>query len=422
MIVIPFAGMIVVPLGLSAGILSLAVHHLPFAGVVQAVADTFIAVVTFFAGLPFAEFHPPSPNVPWLLFAVLFLVLLFRAVRTRLLFLFKPFENTSGTSMITLAGLAFAGGSLLLSSLLVFVPKHRTEIVFPDIGQGDCALVELASGKRVLIDGGGTRDNRFDIGRHVLAPVLWNRGVHKLDVVILSHPHPDHMNGLLFILKKFKVGEVWTHGRDNDLPGYAEFLRIVEEKGIVRRIVSADDPPVMLGNAELRVVHPAASFRPRTKKAYDSENNDSLVVRIADNQKVFLFTGDIGAPAEKYLIDQGGALACDLLKVPHHGSKSSSTKDFVSFSRPKIAVVSVGRGNPYHHPNGEVLARYEGIGSRILRTDNDGAVTIRNLSGRLEAGPWGALVLRKIDFNDRAAWPERERENWNRLRIRAWGT
>jgi competence protein ComEC len=421
-VVVPFAGMVVVPLGLFSGILSLVTHHLPLAGVTQSVADAFIAIVAFFADLPFAEFHPPSPGILWLLFAAIFLFSFFGVVRAWLLFLFRPFENSARLSKGSLLGMAIGGSALLLLSVYASLPTRRTEIIFPDVGQGDCALVELASGKTILVDSGGTLDNKFDIGRKVVAPYLWNRGVHKLDLVVLSHPHPDHMNGLFFILKKFGVGEVWTTGRDTGLPGYAEFLRIVTEKGITMRLVSADAPSVMLGGAELRVLHPTTTFKPRTKRAYDSENNNSLVLRISDNKKVFLFPGDIGSPAEKYLIEQVSNLACDLLKVPHHGSKTSSTEGFVTLSRPKIAVVTVGRGNPYHHPADAVLARYERIGSRIFRTDIDGEVVIRNLSGRLDCAAWRTLILSKIDLNRLSDWKEREQENWRRLVIRTTGT
>lgn len=421
LIVVPFAGMVVVPLGLFSGMLSLVTHHLPLAGANQAVADAFIAVVNFFANLPFAEFHPPAPTIPWLLAAALFLVSLFAFIRARLLFARKPFEQSSWISKTSVAGMAIAGGVLVLSSALAFLPKERTEIAFPDVGQGDCTLVELASGKKILIDGGGTRDNKFDVGRRVLAPYLWNRGVYSLDLVILTHPHPDHMNGLLYLLKKFSVKEVWTHGRDSEVSGYAQFLKIVAEKKILRRIVTAGDPPVLLGDAELRILHPSPAFRPRTKKAYDAENNSSLVVRMAERDRVFLFAGDIGKEAEDALIESGQDLSCDLLKVPHHGSKSSSTGEFVARTRPKIVVVTVGKGNPYGHPSADVLARYEKIGSRICRTDVDGAVVIEQNPPRLDARQWSTLVLERIDLDFPKAWKEQEQRNRKRLWIRTWG-
>lgn len=420
MIVVPFAGMVVVPLGLFSGILSLFLNHLPLAGINQAVADAFIAVVAFFSGLPFAEFHPTAPTVLWLLFAAIFLYALFTLIRIRLLFAFNPLENTRRFPNVALMGTVVIGLCLALSAAVGFTHRDQTTVLFPDVGQGDCALLELKSGKRILIDGGGVRDNRFDIGRRVLAPFLWNRGIRSLDLVILSHPHPDHMNGLLFIVKKFSVEEIWTHDFDKDATGYAEFLRIILEKKIKHRIVAAEDEPFMRGDAELRVVHPYNGFRHRTSKVFDAENNRSLVVRIAEGNRVFLFPGDIGAPAERALAQKRLDLKCDLLKVPHHGSKSSSTNAFVSLARPRIAVVTVGRGNQFHHPSDQVLSRYEQAGTRVFRTDTDGAVAIHSGTEGMDVLPWSALVLKRIDPAAETHWKELELNNWKRLWLRRW--
>ena len=198
-------------------------------------------------------------------------------------------------------------------------------------------------------------------------------------------------------------------------------MKLVAEKKILRRTVSAGDPPVLLGDAELRILHPSPAFRPRTKKAYDAENNSSLVLRMAERDSVFLFAGDIGKEAEDGLIESGQDLSCDLLKVPHHGSKSSSTGEFVSRTRPKIVVVTVGKGNPYGHPSADVLSRYEKIGSRICRTDVDGAVVIEQNPDRLDARQWSTLVLERIDLDFPKAWKEQEQRNRKRLWIRTWG-
>ncbi len=415
LIIVPFAGIVVVPLGLFTGVASLFTHALPLARLNQIVADVFIGAVSFFSRLPFAEFHPPAPGILWLAcYAVFFLSLLSYA-RKRLLSRLKPFEASSRVPGLTKITLALSGAFLVLSSTFSLLPKHETIISFPDVGQGDCALIELASGKTILIDGGGTRDNRFDIGRRVVAPYLWSRGIRTLDLVILSHPHPDHLNGLLFLLGKFKVTEIWTHGLDADLPEYGALSRVAAANHITRHVISAESPPIVLGDTELRVLHPKPGFSAQERKAYAAENNRSLVVRVADRGRVYLFPGDIGDASERYLIQDGRNLKCDVLKVPHHGSKSSSTDAFVSLTKPEIAVMTVGRENPYHHPSDEVVERYQKIGARICRTDTDGAVLIRVKQDRMEIARWSGLMLRRIVLIKPEEWKNVEKQNWQRM-------
>lgn len=421
LIIVPFAGMIVVPLGLFSGIVSLFIHHLPLGWLNQIVSDEFISVVSFFSRLPFAEFHPPAPTLLWLLLYAVFFIALFLHTRAHLLARFKPFESSSRVSTLPVVGMALAGMCLMVIIVLSFIPGHRMLVSFPDVGQGDCALIELPMGQTILIDGGGTHDNRFDIGRRVLAPWLWNKGISRLDLVVLSHPHPDHMNGLIAILKKFEVATVWESGLDTDLPGHDAFSAVIRERTIRHRAVSADDPPVMLGEAIISVLHPRRGFYAHDRQAYAAENNRSLVVQIKSEDGSFLFTGDIGIDAERNILTTAPDLKTDLLKVPHHGSKSSSCEDFVSQTRPEVAVLTVGRGNLYHHPNDEVVARYEQIGSRICRTDQDGAVTIAANKGKLAIQRWNDLVLRRIALSNLATWGEQERANRGRVRIRASG-
>ncbi|MGE5174584.1 MAG: DNA internalization-related competence protein ComEC/Rec2 [Betaproteobacteria bacterium] len=416
LIIVPFAGIAVVPLGLFTGVVSLFTHTLPMAWLNQIAADIFIGAVFFFSRFPFAEFHPRAPGILWLACYMLFFLSLLPYARKRLLSRWKPFEVSSRVPGLPKTVLALSGTFLVLSTTFSFLPRHETVISFPDVGQGDCALIELASGKTILIDGGGTRDNRFDIGRRVVAPFLWSRGIRSLDLVILSHPHPDHLNGLLFLLGKFKVTEIWTHGLDTDLPGYENLSRVAAARHIIHRIISAEDPPTVLGDTELRVLHPKPGFNAQERKTYAAENNRSLVVRIADRSRVFLFPGDIGDVSEQYLIKSGQSLKCDVLKVPHHGSKSSSTDAFVSLARPEIAVVTVGRTNPYHHPSEDVIERYEKIGARICRTDTDGAVIIRTKQDRLEIARWSELVLRRITLIIKPEeWKTIEKQNWQRM-------
>jgi competence protein ComEC len=421
LIIVPFAGLVVVPIGLLSGTLSLFFHHLPLAWLNQAVSDLFVGAVTFFSRLPFAEFHPPSPTLAWLMMYAVFVVSLYTHTRARLLSRFKPLVSSSRVRRMPVIGMALAGMCLLLPTGLSFIPVQHTSISFPDVGQGDATLIELPGGKTILIDGGGTRDNRFDIGRRVLAPYLWNKGIRALDLVVLSHPHPDHMNGLIAILNKFEVGEVWESGLDADLPGHVEFSRAIENKKIHRQLVSAGAPPAMFGEAMVSVLHPRRGFAAHDRQAYAAENDRSLVLQIASEGKNMVFTGDIGTGGEQDLIRTMPGLNADIIKVPHHGSKSSSSDAFVSHVRPEVAIVTVGRGNPYHHPSDEVLARYERIGAGICRTDLDGEVTIAVKKGTFAILRWSDLILRRIDLFDRSTWGAQEQGNWGRLRIRAAG-
>jgi competence protein ComEC len=419
LIIVPFAGMVVVPLGLLSAILSLFLGRLPLAGINQIVCNGFVSVVAFFSHLPIAEFHPPAPGALWLMLYAIFLFSLGSYARDRILARFKPLERSSRTRKLPLALMTFSGTTLVLLLAFPFLSNNRTEISFPDVGQGDCALIQLGSGKTILIDGGGTYDNRFDIGRRVVAPYLWNRGVHTIDLVILSHPHPDHMNGLKFILSKFNVKEVWESALDPDLPGYEEFRKIIAERSIARKTVSAENVPVELGEAHLRVLHPSRTFTAHAHQAYLAENNRSLVVRITFDKKAFLFTGDIGAEAEQLLVRTSRDLKCDLLKVPHHGSNSSSSTVFLSKMHPEIAVVTCGRGNTYGHPSDKVLARYAHLGTQVRRTDHDGAVTVVVAHDQLYSLRENDLRLSRIGLTDRANWGKIEQINQRRLLIRA---
>jgi len=419
MVVVPFAGFIVVPLGLFSGVLSLLTGTLPLPTLNQLVADRFCDTVTFFSRLPLAQFHPPAPSLLSLLAYALFLGSGYGIVRSILLYRYQPLANSSRVPRNHVTIAAVSGLLLILFMTIFFMPRRTGAVQFPDVGQGDCALITLASGKNILIDGGGAYDNRFDIGRRIVAPYLWNQGIHRLDLIILSHPHPDHMNGLKYLVRSFAVGEVWTSGLDRDLPGYAELERLISDRGIPCRIVSAADPPMVISDAEVRLLHPAPGFRTRQRKAYAAENSRSLVVRMALEGKVFLFTGDIGEDAEQEMLLRNTDLRCDLIKVPHHGSKSSSSAPFLSRTRPAIGVVTVGSRNRYHHPSPEIVERYQTAGTRLYRTDQDGALTVTVDKGVLIVRSWKTRMVQRIELTDRASWRHQEKQNWRALWLRA---
>ena len=420
MAVVPFAGAVVVPLGLISSILSLITGSLPLAAINQFAADTFLSLVSIFSRLPGAFVHLPSPGPLFLAGYAGLLGGTALMVRARLLARFRPLESPGRVSRTVLAAVT---ASVIVIIAATVIPLRRQEgarVTFVDVGQGDCALVETADGKTILVDGGGTRDNRFDIGRHVLSPYLWNRGIRTIDLVVLSHPHPDHMNGLLSVLKNFTVRAIWGSGRDTGLPGYETLQEIIRQRKIPFQEVTAGYRS-SLGSAALHVLHPAPDFRQKGQKEYAAENDRSLVVRMELEGRALLFPGDVHAEGERDLLRNVPDLAADVVKVPHHGSRTSSTPELVAALRPHVAVITVGDRNPYRHPSDEVVARYVEGGAALSRTDRHGAVTVRVSRSGLDVQPWSELMLRRISPSVRNGWWAIERENWKRVAFRTAG-
>jgi competence protein ComEC len=257
----------------------------------------------------------------------------------------------------------------------------------------------MPDGKTMLIDGGGAYGN-FDSGRLAVAPYLWNTGRVRIDYLVASHPQLDHMGGLSYLARKFQIGELWTNGMEKDADFYRRFRAIISEKAIPEKRITTDARPLDLGGARILPLHPtpATDFKSAPSRSA-SDNDRSLVIRIEYGRESILFTGDIERPAERELLRRGDRLRATLLKVPHHGSRTSIDPDFLSRVAPSVAVISVGANNPYRHPSPETLAAYEARAAQIYRTDRDGAVifqtdgegwTIRTYAdGITQPVPWG---------------------------------
>jgi competence protein ComEC len=193
-------------------------------------------------------------------------------------------------------------------------------------------------------------------------------------LVVLSHPHPDHLNGLLRVLERFEVGTLWTSGDDGRNPKYGQLLALAHQRGVATPVPAWFESKGMrvepLGPWVGDVVGPPPGL---------DANNASLVVRASYAGHAVLFTGDIGVDGEAELVarrETGLAIASDIVKVPHHGSRTSSGDEFLSAVLPSIAVVSVGKHNTFHLPSSATLSRYAARGVRMQRTDRDGAVTV----------------------------------------------
>lgn len=348
---------------------------------VSSLARGMVTTASVFSSLPLASIRLYTPTPLMMLTSyTLFGLMIFPGVRRRSL----------------AVGLATA---LLLGQVgwkLFPLEERGIEATFLDVGQGDAILLRLPGRRTMLVDGGGSLDDQFDIGERVVAPYLWYRWVRGLDVVILSHPQPDHLGGLRAVIENFPVKEVWESGYPSASSMYERFRALVQEQGIpLRRITRGESIPLD-GGVKVTVLHPPQPFLAlRGGGASAKVNNNSLVFRIDHPQVRLLLGGDLEKEGETSLLEAGVNLAADLLKVPHHGSRGSSSMTFLERVRPRWAVIQAGDRNPFGHPHPETLARYAAQGVRIFRTDRDGAVTFEFRDGvvttktyRQELGIW----------------------------------
>jgi len=250
----------------------------------------------------------------------------------------------------------------------------QTRVTFLDVGQGDAAVVEGPAGEVLVVDAGGNEDGSFDPGELVVAPYLRRRGVRTIDLVLLSHPHPDHMNGLFAIFSRFAVTTLWTSGDDGKNPAYGQLLSMAR----TRHVATPVPHDLGLGALRLEVRGPFVGDVIAAPEGV-SVNDASLVVRLSFAGRRVLLAGDVEAQGEAELLGRrglGGDVAADVLKVPHHGSRTSSDDEFLSAVQPTVAVASLGYRNRFGFPHPEIAARYQQHHVPLLRTDRDGAVQI----------------------------------------------
>jgi len=268
-----------------------------------------------------------------------------------------------GKNLIFIFVLLFVFDLLVWRTIAFAKPADNLNIYFLSVGQGDSELVVLPGGIRVLIDGGPNDKVSDD-----LASILPQTDRY-IDLVIDSHPHPDHFVGLINVLKFYKVGAFIYNGRDGGPGAWQELLKVAEENKVPVEILAANDK-IRYKDSEFDILSPDKNFI--NKKDL---NETSLVALLKSGSFKALFVGDAGAEVEKYLLSKKIDVSADVLKVGHHGSKYSSIEAFLQSVSPKIAAIEVGK-NTFGHPTPETLSRLAIVGAKVFRTDKDGTIKI----------------------------------------------
>jgi len=363
--VVPILGLWVLPLGLLSAVI------LPISS--QA-ADIFLhagtwglnlmmEMIRFWSSLSWSSVWVITPNIFEI---IMFYLLIF------FIFFFRRWSwAKAGVLIITIVILVDIG---FWTHRVCF--NKDLKVTFLDVGQGNSALVEFPGGEKMLIDGGGFSRGHFDVGKMVVAPFLWHSKIRSIDYLVLSHPQSDHMNGLRFIARFFHPKEFWHNGDKVKTRSFKELMEIIRSKGIKELLpVDMVDGRQMNG-VELEILHPeSGTYSLNPIKQRSKLNDNSLVLKITYKGKSFLFPGDIEYQGEKALIsNKRHTLKADVLLSPHHGSNSSSSREFLEIVQPNICVISSGEGNFFRFPHKRTLKKLRDIGSRVIRIDKTGAV------------------------------------------------
>ena len=402
---IPFTGFILVPAGLLASLWTILTGSgdLPMGSGLELLLTWMVQALRWCAGIPGGEWHVAAPSL-------LMIVLFYACLVAVGLSVVPRWLRTGGCTLV-----------LVILCWWIWSPRvggdgDRWRVTFLDVGQGDSAVIELPDGQTVLIDG-GARYERFDMGRGVVAPFLWNRGIDHLDHVVGTHQQLDHVGGLTWILRHMSVGRYWGNGVERPERFAADLAAALNSRRIPQSIAVRGHDLLQSGPCRVRILSPwdeVHSGRGGSRADGTALNNQSIVSRLECGAHTILFAADIEIDGLRRLGEEGRR-PVTVVKVPHHGAKSSFDRRWIGEIRPQYAVFSVGRGNSYGHPVPAVLQAYEEEHAAVLRTDRDGAVWV---TGRLSTSSIAVtrtrdLLPQPVD-GSQCLW-RCEQENWRRV-------
>ncbi len=409
LVAVPFTGIVLVPVGLlsALGALLHGTEHLPLAVFQETLLEWMVNALHWCANWTGGDWRVSAPPLWGMVLFYLGGLLAAGTARLR-------YQRSVGVGLMAaaLSGWMWSGSP--------FADGDHWRVTFLDVGQGDSAVLQLPDGKTVLIDG-GSKYERFDMGRGVIAPFLLNQGIRRVDYIIATHPQQDHVGGLPWVIRHLEVGEFWHTWIERPEPLFEQLRQAVSARKVTDHVAIRGQRIVDGSVCRLLVLNPVTSkdggtsFQNRNGTVL---NNESVVTQLTCGRQNTVFAADIETDGLRRLAALGQDSAT-VLKVPHHGARSSLASEWIAQVRPRYAVFSAGRNNSYGHPVPDVIEAYSAVGSDIARTDRDGAIIVtgRVSTSELQIRRMRDSVLRPVVLWD-CLWAC-ERDNWARVWMQA---
>jgi competence protein ComEC len=329
--------------------------------VTAALLHAITSIVQHFSLMSAGDIRVANPGTPVILLGILLIGAAVWCAR-----------NSRWPVLLPIAALACSAACVFYPRAMVFRPGVM-EVTAIDVGQGDSLLLVSPTGKTMLVDAGGptggsqAAHGNFEVGEDVVSPVLWSRSIRRLDALVLSHAHSDHMGGMPAVMENFRP-RMLVVGQNPDIPAYRALLAEARRLNIPVVAHTAGEH-FEFGGTQVDVLAPPVGYEPGSS----ASNDDSLVLHVRYGRTSVLFEGDAQTVSEGHML--GENLRSDLLKVGHHGSKTSTTPQFLAAVSPSYAVISVAHRNPYGHPKWDTLQRLQNDRVRTFRTDAEGATS-----------------------------------------------
>lgn len=332
--------------------------------------------------LPFAKIYIPTPNLFSILTYYIFIYVIFA------IYSIYSAKNPSSTqirlkNIIAIIKMKCRKNKnriykiilsiFICTIILKLIPKNL-KVYFIDVGQGDSTFIVTPNNKTILVDGGGNKD--YNVGKNTLLPYILDRGYNSIDYVFISHFDNDHVGGLLYLIDEIKIKNIVIGKQFEISDNYKKFVESINRKNINIIVVEAGKRLIMENNLYFDILWPYTN----KKITENLINNNSLVCKLYYKKFEILFTGDIEEPAENELLEkykESNTLKATVLKVAHHGSKTSSTEQFLKCVKPKYALIGVGKNNKFGHPSESTIENLQKLGTKVYRTDFAGEITIK---------------------------------------------